>query len=269
MSEKTKIKLPQKHDFVIGVVSKITKHGVYVKLKEYEGVEGYVHVSEITGAWVRNIRNFVRQDQSIVGRVLRVNRVTNQIDLSIKRVSESLKKDKIAEYKKQNSALALIGIIAKKVPQTAEELRELLEKPFLREFGSLYVGFEELAFTGIEVLDFMDIDPELAKIIHESAVMSIQVSTVVISADVGIRSFSPDGVEQVKSLLKVAEDTVKQFPEIESEITTIGSPQYRIHLEGRSYPEINEAYIAIEKNLTEASKDLNVEYKIVQQKNKN
>lgn len=269
MSSSSKDKLPQKRDLVIGVVDRITKHGVYVKLKEYEGTEGYVHVSEITGAWVRNIRNFVRQDMQIVGRVLRVNRDTNQIDLSIKRVSEQLKKDKIAEYKKQNSALTLIGIISKKVGMEEKELRHLLEQPFVNEFGSLYNGFEELAFTGPEVVDFMELDADLIKEIHESAVMSIQVSTVSLIADVGIRSFASNGVEMVKSLLKVAEDTVKEFPEIDSEITTIGSPQYRISLEGRSYPELNEVYIAIEKNLQQASEDLDVEYRIVQQKNKN
>ncbi|MCY3411455.1 MAG: S1 RNA-binding domain-containing protein [Candidatus Heimdallarchaeota archaeon] len=259
-------KLPQKHDLIIGVVHNITKHGVYVKLKEYENVEGYVHVSEITGAWVRNIRNFVRQDQQIVGRVLRVNPSTNQIDLSIKRVSESLKKDKIAEYKKQNSALALINIISERTKMSIDEIRDLLEEPFINEFGNLYNGFEELAYSGLEVIDFLDIDPKLAKEIHEIAEMSIQVSTVMITADLGIRSFASNGVEQIKKFLKVAETTIKNFPEITSEITTIGSPQYRIHLEGRSYPELTEAYTEIEKKLAEASTKYDIEYRIEQHK---
>lgn len=269
MSLKTRKRLPDRHDLILGVVDKITRHGVYVKLKEYENVVGYVHVSEITGAWVRNIRNFVRQDQQIVGRVLRVNSQTNQVDLSIKRVSESLKKEKVAEYKKQKSAMALVKLIAKRADIKEEKILDLIEEDMVYEFGTLYNGFEELAFTGLEVLDFMEIDADLKKIIHETAEMSITVSTVSLTADLAIRSFAADGVEQVKKLLILAEKEAKKFPEITNEITTVGSPQYRIFLEGRSYPEISEVYVSIEKALEEGSKLLDVEYKMVQQKNKN
>ncbi|MCE7735987.1 MAG: hypothetical protein GPJ54_13985, partial [Candidatus Heimdallarchaeota archaeon] len=70
-------------------------------------------------------------------------------------------------------------------------------------------------------------------------------------------------------LLLLAEKEAKKFPDTTNEITTVGSPQYRVYLEGRTYPEISEVYISIEKALEEGGKLLDVEYKMVQQKNKN
>lgn len=266
LKDRKRKKAPQRHDLVIANVHKITKHGVYVDLIEYDGLEGYVHVSEVTGAWVRNIRNFVRQGQQIVAKCTHVNRETGQINLSIKRVSDQLKKVKISEYKKQNSALALIKLISERANMSEIDLRDLLEDKFNVEFGSLYNGFEEVAIVGMEVLKILEIDDTLAKLIHEISEMSIQANTVSIIADLGIRSFAPDGVDQIRKLLLVAEKTVKTFPDVVSNISTIGSPQYRISLEGREVQQLSEAYNEIEKALKIASEDLDLQYKLVQKK---
>ena len=99
---------PENQELVIGVVNRILKHGVYITLKEYKNMEGYCHISEVAGAWIRNIRNFVRIDQTVAAKVLRVNRDTRQVDLSLKRVSDAAKKEKNQAFKKQVAALAML-----------------------------------------------------------------------------------------------------------------------------------------------------------------
>ena len=107
----------------------------------------------------------------------------------------------------------------------------------------------------------------MKKAILDIVAISIQISTVNVSADLGVRSFAPDGVEHVKSLLKSAEETANKFTEVNSKITTLGSPQYRINLEGRSYDEVLEVLDSIESELNTISKSLNVEYVIERKKN--
>ena len=37
------------------------------------GKEAFIHISEVSSGWVKNIRDYVRENQKIVARVLRVN----------------------------------------------------------------------------------------------------------------------------------------------------------------------------------------------------
>ena len=114
-------------------------------------------------------------------------------------------------------------------------------------------------------LDFPD---DLKQIMLEIAEASIQITTVTISSTLGIRSYASDGITHVKELLKVAEIAANSFPDVKNEITTIGAPVYRIYLEGLSYPEVDEVYRHIEKELENSSKNLNVEYLLEQEVNK-
>ncbi len=261
MASISRKKFPEKHDFVIGVVSKILKHGVYIQLKEYDNVVGYCHISEVAGAWIRNIRNFVRIDQNVVAKVLRVSD-TGQVDISLKRVSDQLKRDKIQEFKRQNSAIAMVNLFAEKWGKSNNEIRDLIEDPLTEAYGSMYDGFEELVAVGLDALDSFDFPEDLKQVMYEVCEATIQINTVSISSTLGIRSFASDGVEQVKSLLNAAENAASKFPEIQSDITSIGAPVYRVYLEGLSYPEVDEVYQSIESALIKKVKSLQVEYKL-------
>src|SRR5207249_2411365 len=86
----------------------------YVKLDEYAGIEGLVHISEISTTWVRNIRDHARAGQKLVLKVLRVNPQRNQIDLSLRRVTGRDKSEQKLEWKKERKAEATL-ISAKKI----------------------------------------------------------------------------------------------------------------------------------------------------------
>lgn len=90
---------PDVGDLVIATVVRVTDYGAYVKLDEY-GKEGLLHISEISSSWVRNIRNFVREGQKVVLRVLRVDAEKRHVDLSLRRVTKRQKREKILFWKK-------------------------------------------------------------------------------------------------------------------------------------------------------------------------
>ena len=53
---------PEAGDLVIATIETVTDYGAYAKLDEYEK-RGLLHVSEISSSWIRNIRDFVRENQ--------------------------------------------------------------------------------------------------------------------------------------------------------------------------------------------------------------
>ncbi len=78
---------PEIGDLVVATVTRVVDYGFYVKLDEYAGIEGLVHIQEISTTWVRNVRDHAREGQKLVLKVLRVNPQRNQIDLSLRRVT--------------------------------------------------------------------------------------------------------------------------------------------------------------------------------------
>ena len=84
---------PEVGDLVITTVDRVTSYGAYVVLDEY-GKKGLLHISELSTTWVKNIRDFVRERQKVVLKVLRVNVEKGQVDLSLRRVTKREKKEK-------------------------------------------------------------------------------------------------------------------------------------------------------------------------------
>ena len=85
--------LPQRGELVICRINKVSPNSASAILIEYN-LEGMIHISEIFSGWVRDIRNHVRADQQVVGRVLRVDEETSFISLSLKRVDKKQEKEK-------------------------------------------------------------------------------------------------------------------------------------------------------------------------------
>ena len=44
--------LPEVGEIVVATISKIGDHGAYATLDEYNGIQGFLHVSEIAQGWV-------------------------------------------------------------------------------------------------------------------------------------------------------------------------------------------------------------------------
>lgn len=69
-----------------GKVKSITNFGAFVTLPE--GKTGLVHISEVSGAFVRDIRDHLTEGQSVRVRVLGIE-PNGKISLSIRRVEEA------------------------------------------------------------------------------------------------------------------------------------------------------------------------------------
>jgi len=265
MSSKGK-EFPSKDDYIIGVVSKITKHGVYIKLIEFGDLEGYCHISEVAAAWIRNIRNFVRLDQQVVAKVLRADKRKKQVDISIKRVSSQKKKEKIQEYKQQMSAHAIVRLIAEKLGMKEESVRSEIEPILVEEFGSLYHGFEYIATEDdADIHEFFSED--MSSVIEEMSKASIKINTFEKEMKIGLRSYSPDGVDEIREILILVQTVIQKHDNVEFELFTVGAPTYRLWMSGRYYEDLDDIAIEVNKTLEDyASKHNRLEFTTKEEK---
>ena len=70
--------LPERGELVIAECTKIMNYGAFFDLIEYDGLEGFVHISQVASGRVKNIYNYLKRGQLYVARVTRIDRAKNE-----------------------------------------------------------------------------------------------------------------------------------------------------------------------------------------------
>ncbi|MGF3554653.1 MAG: S1 RNA-binding domain-containing protein, partial [Thermoplasmatota archaeon] len=136
---------PNVGDLVVGTVVKVQNFGAFVTLDEYPGKEGFIHIAEIATGWVKRIRNHIRERQKVVCKVMHVDKIKNHVDLSLKRVNEHQKREKIQEWKNSQKSEKLTEMLSKKLNKSVEKCYDEFGNDLIKKYGSLYAAFEEAA----------------------------------------------------------------------------------------------------------------------------
>jgi len=228
---------PEVGELVISTVNKITDYGAYVTLDEY-GKEGFLHLSEISSGWIRNIRNHIRENQKVVLKVLRVDPERNQIDLSLRRVTQRERREKILLWKRARKTESLLRSASQKLGLTLEELYEKIAEPIEKSFSDIYEGLEAAAREGVEALLRIGVPKEIAEVLTNIAKERIRVSAVKVKGILNLTCTKPDGVLRIKeALLKAKESGFKRGSNIR--IYVVAPPKYQVEVTAKDYKEAN------------------------------
>ena len=219
---------PDEGDLVVGTVHKVLGYGAFASLEEYDGKEAFIHISEVSSGWVKNIRDYVRENQKIVARVLRVNPKKGHVDVSMKRIREDQRTRKIQQWKIEQKAEKLLEICAKTIGKDLDTAYEEIGYKIINEFGDLYEAFETAAEEGKEALISRGIDGEWAETITDVAKKNISPPEVQITGYINLHSYASNGVEVIKSALGAVEDE-------EITVQCVGAPRYRLIVTSSDY----------------------------------
>jgi len=238
MSFPRKEEWPELGELVVTSVNQITHYGVYVKLDEYDK-EGFLHISEISSSWVRNIRDYVHEGEKVVLKVLRVDPEKKHIDLSLRRVTRRERIEKTLQWKQTKKAESLLRSASQKLGIPVEQVYEKAGVPLEQTFGSIYEGLEKTAREGVDVLLEKGLPKDLADVLAEVAKDKIRISMVKTRGILNISCPKPDGVVRIKEALQKAQ-TVKVPRGAEVKIYTVSPPKYRIEVTASDHKEAND-----------------------------
>jgi len=227
---------PENGDLVIATIESVTDYGAYAKLDEFNK-RGLLHVSEISSSWIRNIRDFVREGQKVVLKVLRVDSEKGHIDLSLRRVTKRERIEKIMSWKKERKGDALFREVAIKVSLTVDELYQQAGEKIDEKFG-IYEGFEKAVKEGPESLTKIGISEKIATAFAEVGEDRIHVKMVKIKGILEIKCMKPNGVKVIK----------EAFAAVKSEKTcatsvkfyVIAAPKYSIEARAENYKKAED-----------------------------
>lgn len=228
--------LPEGGEIVICTVREITSHGIYVTLDQYGGISGFLHVSEISTGWVRNIDRVAKVSQKLVLKVIRANKVRREIDLSLRQVTNEERRAKVIDWKREERALAIVAGVKKKLGMDDAQEKVLKEK-LEEHFGTLYAALETAAKSGRQGLAPAGLLDKTADAVAEAASEKIIPPRYEVGALVEISSRSPEGIEQVKKTLMAASSA----PSAEVRITYAGAPKYRVRIMADDYKQAEKA----------------------------
>jgi len=236
--------LPEKGDLVICTVTQAKQFGAFVKLEEYPDKKGFLHIKEVASGWVKNIREYVREGQRIVCRVMNVDSSKGYVDLSLKRVTEHQKKEKIEQWKNEQKAKKLLEIVADKIGKNFDELYGEVEEKLLKKYNTLYKAFEDAVKNEKKFRKEFD-EYYWVDAFIEIAKQNIIIPFIEINGYVELTCPTSDGIKHIKKAL----EKIEEENELKIRVKYISAPLYRIEVVA---PEYKIAEKKLKENVNKA-----------------
>ena len=246
----TKIQeLPEVGEIVIATITKVTDHGAYVNLDEYDKLQGFLHISEVAPGWVRNVTRFIKMGEKKVLLVKKVRHERSEIDLSLKQISKDQKKKKLLDVKRYEKGKTILQDVQQRAGLSESKINELEESIFLK-YDSIYDAFVQIAMNGIQILDDLNLPEKTLQAIKEVG-SKIKLPSVVIKGIIELTCNKSNGVEILQKILLDAKNDKKNTVNI----TYLGAPKYRISVTTSDFksaekilkPKLEEIQKSIEK----------------------
>ena len=92
--------VPAKDDLVAVVTTEIKEMGAYVRLLEYNNIEGFIMLGQVTAKRVKSVYKFLKIGKQEMMEVLRVDPSKMCIDLSKKSIKLQAHDEAVKRYKK-------------------------------------------------------------------------------------------------------------------------------------------------------------------------
>jgi len=241
--------MPEEGELLICTITKIYPTSVFAQIDEY-GRQGMIHISEISPGRIRNIHDYVKEGKKVVCKVLRLDLAKGHIDLSLRRVSESQRRNKVNELKQEQKAEKIIDFVAKKLKLETKDVYETVATKIFEKYPGLYPCFEECVGDKT-LLTKIGISEKLSKELQEVIEQRIKPPEVTVKVVFTIRSYASDGVEKVKLALNAAQKAVK-----ESKLVSLGGGNYSISIISDNFKDadklLQKAVDAVLKTITKA-----------------
>ncbi|GAO50699.1 eukaryotic translation initiation factor 2 subunit alpha [Saitoella complicata NRRL Y-17804] len=200
-------RFPEVDELVVVNVRQIAEMGAYVKLLEYDNIEGMILLSELSRRRIRSIQKLIRVGRNEVVVVLRVDKEKGYIDLSKRRVSpeDILKCEE--RFNKSKAVHSILRHVAEKHEVSLTELYETVGWPLYKKYGHAYDAFKLAISNSEQVFEGLTASkPEIIPDLLTQIARRLTPQAIKIRADIEVTCFGYEGVDAVKAALKAGEN---------------------------------------------------------------
>jgi translation initiation factor 2 subunit 1 len=221
-------------------------HGAYCELVEYKA-DAYLPIGEVASGWIKNIREFIKEGQKDVAKVVFVDQNKRALDISLKKVTAKEKKDKINDYNLEKRAEKFF---TQSVQATHKEAKLDEIKKKAAQHITTYSELLELVYEGKEPAGALDADVKKAFL----EIISKNIKPKIYSVTYSLEFKSLDGKGGLTKIKKA-------FGEVEKLGVAVlyeGAPHYKLTAKGPSYPDVEGKIKEAQALLQKYEKDFNI-----------
>jgi translation initiation factor 2 subunit 1 len=221
--------LPEEDELVLCTVTNVQHHSVFAKLDEYDK-SGMIHISEISPGRIRNIRDYVVEGKKLVCKVLRIDKQKGHIDLSLRRVNESQRRNKLDQIKQETRAEKIIEGYCKQNKLEFKSFYEKVSSIVFSKYEYIHECFNDLV-EGKADLEKLGLEKKYTKGLVEIIKEKIKPAVIEITGELKLISYNEEGIDDIKSALKKAgsSDSVR--------VLYLGAGRYKIVVTSSNYKD--------------------------------
>jgi len=228
--------LPKWNENVLCTVTRITPFAAWCTLDEYENedgssIEGMIHISQVAGRWVKDIRKYVKQSKQYIAKIIRIDYEKGHINLSLKRVSKVDKREKMDTYRRDKRVSGMLNQVAKRMNEPIENVDKEITQKLEKIYDDIFAAFEE-ASENPDVLKEAGVEKKWADAAMEVIQQNFQTKERRIKAEVEMSTAAPDGVKKLKNILANLEKKVDGV-----KVKYISAPKYIIEMRSENPKE--------------------------------
>lgn len=221
-------KYPEVEEVVMVNVQQIAEMGAYVKLLEYDDIEGMVLLSELSRRRIRSIQKLIRVGRNEVAVVLRVDKEKGYIDLSKRRVSAEDIVQCEERYNKSKAVHSILRRCAEKFNIPLEDLYKTIVWPLAKEYGHAFDAFR-ISITNPSIFDSPNVHAPSKDILDDlkaNIARRLSPQAIKCRADIDVSCFSYEGIDAIKKALAAAESLSDDNNQIK--VKLVAAPRYVI-----------------------------------------
>jgi translation initiation factor 2 subunit 1 len=219
-------KFPKSDDVVMCQVININEYGVFVKLLEYENMNGFVTTSELSQKRFSSIAKIIKVNQRVPLIVLHVDEKKKDVDLSKRKLSRDETKICEDKFSKLRNIYFLIIDVCCKLP--AIEPIETYVKAILHQSYENHETFYDNIITNPE-----QVTEKLDTVFKTEFINEINrrriITPSVVELKIEIKSYSETGVTDIKNTLLSYQD-FKGLEDYKIEAKIITPPSYYLRI---------------------------------------
>jgi translation initiation factor 2 subunit 1 len=198
--------------------------GAYVKLLEYNGIEGMILMSEVSRRRIRSINKLLKVGRQEVALVLRVDKDKGYIDLSKRRVTPEDVARTNAKYTASKTVHSIMRHLSEKTGVPLEELLKAIAWPLYKRNLHASQAFQ-LAITDPEkAFEGLVIEPNVRAELLDSIRKRLTPQPIRMRADIDVLCATYEGVTALKRALKAGEAC--GTPETKITVNLVAPPLY-------------------------------------------
>ena len=262
MSTETQ-ELPEIGEIVIATITKVSDHGAYVTLDEYNGIQGFLHVSEIAPGWVRKVTKYVKEGEKKVLLIKKVQATRGEIDLSLKQISKEQRKKKLLDVKRFEKEQGILKNIQEKAKLSSKQI-ESIEDKLLSKYDSVYDAIIDIATKNKEAFENLDITEEIKTVIEDIST-KIKLPSVEIRGILELTNNKSNGIEVIRKILL---DIIKENNNSKIEISYIGAPKYRVGIIAQDFKTAEKILKPILEKIEKNTKKQGGEFNFTREESK-